>query len=339
MNMNDKPLASVIVVNYNGKQYLKRCMDSLLGQTYTKVEIILVDNGSSDGSIELVRESYPSVRVVENRENLGFAIANNIGIRAARGEFIATLNNDTEAMPGWIEAMVNAAVSSELIGMCASKMLFMKNPDVIDSTGLCISRSGACWDRGMFEHDNGQFTSTEEVFGPCAGAAIYKRKMLEEIGLFDEDFYAYMEDVDLAFRGRLAGWICIYAPEAIVYHVHGGTAGYGSDFTVYYGNRNIIWNAVKNYPMPLLITSLPFIIGRNLGVIPYYMFRGYCITILRSKIDAIKGIPRMFAKRKRLHSAGRKIEGFIKTWANMPRAAKDEAPGVISKGRNIGNVK
>jgi GT2 family glycosyltransferase len=339
MNADGMPMASVIVVNYNGKQYLKRCLDALLGQTYPSLEIILVDNGSSDGSVEFARACYPTVMVIENGENLGFAIANNIGIRIARGEFIATLNNDTEVMPGWIEAMVKVAASNEFVGMCASKMLFMKNPDIIDSTGLCISRSGACWDRSMFERDNGQFDKMEEVFGPCAGAAIYKRKMLEEIGLFDEDFFAYMEDVDLAFRGRLAGWKCIYVPDAVVYHVHGGTAGYGSDFTVYYGNRNIVWNAVKNNPVPLLITSLPFIIGRNLGVIPYYIFRGYSKTIIRSKIDAIKGIPGMFAKRKRVNSTRRKINGFIKTWASMPAVTEDDRPGAKSIADNIDIVK
>jgi GT2 family glycosyltransferase len=289
--------------------------------------------------VSLVKADYPSVRVIENEENLGFAKANNIGIRASTGDLVATLNNDTEAMPEWVEALASKVISGERVGMCASKMMFMKSPDVIDSAGVCISRSGACWDRGMFEHDSGQYGSVVEVFGPCAGAAIYKRKMLDEVGLFDEDFYAYMEDVDLAFRGRLAGWNCLYVPEAVVYHMHGGTAGYGSEFTVYYGNRNIIWNAVKNYPMTLLITSLPFIVGRNLGVIPYYMARGYSITILRSKIDAIKGIPVMLAKRRRVRQAGNGVNEFIKMWAELPKSRNGDMPGATSKDHNIGNVK
>ncbi len=317
-NQVTDPLVSVVVVNYNGLRFLRKCLDSLLAQTYKNMEIVLVDNGSKDGSTSLIKANYPSVRLIENEYNMGFSRANNIGIRSSGGEFVATLNNDTEAMPQWLEALVEAATSGDDVGMCASKMLFMARPGVLDSTGICISRSGACWDRGMFERDIGQYTSGE-VFGPCAGAALYKKKMLDETGLFDEDFFAYMEDVDLAFRGRLAGWKCMYVPEAVVYHFHGGTAGYGSEFTIYYGNRNIIWNVIKNYPMPLLLTALPFIICRNLAVIPYYTARGHGVTILRSKADAVKGIPGILNKRRKSLPAKRKIDGFIRTWAKLPR--------------------
>ena len=312
------PLVSVIVVNYNGLRFLQKCLDSLLAQSYKKAEIILVDNCSTDGSASFVKANYPSVRLIENEANLGFALANNIGIRASIGEMIATLNNDTEVTPQWLGSLVDAARHDDDVGMCASKMLFMKSPGIIDSTGICISRSGACWDRGMFEPDLGQYSSGE-VFGPCAGAALYRKKMLDETGLFDEDFFAYMEDVDLAFRGRLAGWKCVYVPEAVVYHFHGGTAGYGSEFTIYYGNRNIIWNAMKNYPLPMLLASLPFIIARNLAVIPYYAVRGHGLTILRSKADALKGIPAILDKRRNSSRAKRKTNGFILTWAKLPR--------------------
>jgi hypothetical protein len=171
-----------------------------------------------------VRKEFPSVRIIESRKNLGFAKGNNIGIKEARGELIATLNNDTEVTPRWLEELVSAMASNEKVGMCASKMLFMKDHGMINSTGICLSRSGTCWDRGIFEPDTGQYGSMEEVFGPCAGAALYRKSMLEEIGLFDEDFHAYVEDTDLAFRGRLAGWKCLYVPNAVVYHVHAGTS-------------------------------------------------------------------------------------------------------------------
>ena len=315
------PLVSIVVVNYNGLRFLRKCLDSLLAQTYKNAEIVLVDNCSRDGSVSFIKANYPSVRLIENEANLGFARGNNIGIQSSNGELIATLNNDTEATSQWLEALVEVATSHEDVGMCASKMLFMKSPGIIDSTGVCISRSGACWDRGMFERDSGQYAQGE-VFGPCAGAALYNKKMLDEIGLFDENFFAYMEDVDLAFRGRLAGWKCMYVPDAIIYHFHGGTAGYGSEFTIYYGNRNIVWNALKNYPASLLLTSLPFIIGRNLAVIPYYTVRGHGITILRSKIDAVKGIPGILHKRRKSLRTKRKIEGFIRTLAKLPRAGE-----------------
>jgi GT2 family glycosyltransferase len=184
----------------------------------------------------------------------------------------------------------------------------------INSTGICISRSGAAWDRGMFEQDLGQYDIREEVFGPCAGAALYRKVMLEEIGLFDEDFFLYMEDVDLAFRGRLAGWKCVYVPEAVVYHYHGGTAGYGSSLSVYYGNRNIIWYAIKDFPMRILITSLLFILTRNLAAIPYYCLRGQGKVILKSKLDGLRKRNNVIRK-----VPEKEIKKFIKTWCGIKR--------------------
>jgi GT2 family glycosyltransferase len=313
----NEPLVSVIVVNFNGRRYLDRCFTSLKAQTYGAYEVILVDNGSSDDSVEYAKKSFPWVRVIEAGENLGFARANNIGIRAAKGELLATLNNDTEATPGWLEALVGAMGSDARAGMCASKMLRMDDPAIIDSTGIMVSRSGACWDRGMFERDEGQYETMEEVFGPCAGAALYRKSALDDAGLFDEDFVSYMEDTDLAFRCRLEGWKCLYVPKAVVYHVHGGTAGYVSPYTVYYGNRNILWYPLKDFPLPLLLTSLPFMVGRSLAVIPYYVLKGHCTTILRAKLDALKGAPRMIGKRR--HAGRSDVGKFVRTWASIKK--------------------
>jgi GT2 family glycosyltransferase len=264
----DTPLVSIIIVNYNGLHFLESCLSSLTIQTYKKFEIVFVDNGSSDGSIGFVREHYPLIRIVETGKNLGFAGGTNAGIRVARGEFILTLNNDTIADPQFIENLVKPMASDSRLGMCASKMLF---PDGrINSTGVCISRSSAAWDRGIFEQDSGQYDKEVEVFGPCAGAALYQRAMLDEIGLFDEDFFIYMEDVDLAFRARLAGWKCRFIPSARVTHYRGGTTGIKSDLSIFYGNRNQLWNAIKNFPVRTLLISLPWIIGKNCAHIPYY---------------------------------------------------------------------
>lgn len=312
-------MISVVITNYNGRRYLPDCLSSLADQTYRDFETILVDNGSTDGSVEFVEENYPGVRIVRNRENQGFAGGTNAGIRAARGEYVLTLNNDTRAEPGFIEHLWNAMDIDPAVGMCAAKMLF---PDgSINSTGICISRSGAAWDRGMYEPDRGQYDRPDEVFGPCAGAALYRRKMLDEIGLFDEEFFCYMEDVDLAFRARLAGWACRYVPEARIYHHHGGTAGVGTEFAVYYGNRNVVWYVVKNFPSRLLITSIPWILGRNLAVIPYYAVKGRGRAIVRSKVDAVRGISRMFGKRStiRQNVPDSDIKRFIRTWSNIGR--------------------
>ncbi len=311
-------LISIVILNFNGKRYLDECLSALARQTHRDFEVIVVDNGSTDGSAEYLRTNFPWAKIIRNKENLGFAGGTNSGIRKATGDYIITLNNDTWADEHFIEHIIEPMFEKD-VGMCASKMLY---PDKrINSAGICISRSGAAWDRGMFEPDLGQYDLQEEVFGPCAGAALYRREMLEEIGLFDEDFFLYVEDVDLAFRGRLAGWRCIYVPLAKVYHHHGGTAGFGSDLSVYYGNRNIIWYAIKDFPDRLLITSLPFILARNLAAIPYYALRGQGAVILRSKLDALIGVPRMLRKRKEIV---RKISDpemgrFVKTWSCMKR--------------------
>ncbi len=326
-----QPLVSVIIVNFNGRAFLKKCLSSLMEQTYPSLEVIFVDNGSTDGSLEYVEKHFSKVKTLENGENFGFAKANNIGIRASSGDLIATLNNDTEASPCWIASLVTAMLSDDLVGMCASRMLFMRDPGMINSTGICISRSGACWDRGMFELDRGQY-SMGEVFGPCAGAALYRREMLDQVGLFDEDFFAYMEDADLAFRGRAAGWKCVFVPEASVYHYHSATSGYMSDFSVYHGNRNIVWNAVKNFQGLLLWSALPWIIGRSLAVIPYYTLHGHGKVALLSKLDAIKGIPRMLARRRPYGVKAAEVARFISIWADIPAAKESPSMGVQDRG-------
>jgi len=173
----------------------------------------------------------------------------------------------------------------------------------------------------MYEPDRGQYDRPDEVFGPCAGAALYRREMLDEVGLFDEDFFCYMEDVDLAFRARLAGWKCRYVPEARVYHHHGGTAGVGTDFAVYYGNRNVVWYVVKNFPLRLLVTSIPWILGRNLAVVPYYAVKGQGRAIVRSKVDAVRGIPGMLRKRSAIRRSVPEsdIRRFTQTWSTIGR--------------------
>jgi len=307
-------LVSVVIVNFNGKRFLQDCLSSILKQTYTSFEVILVDNASHDGSVEFVQEHFPLVKIFIQKENLGFAGGSNAGIREAHGEYILTLNNDTIVPPDFVSELVKPMMQDPSVGMCASKMVF---PDGrINSTAICISRSGAAWDRGMGEIDTGQYDTLEEIFGPCAGAALYRRSMLDEIGLFDEDFFLFMEDVDLAFRARLSGWKCMYVPTARVMHIHGGTANAGSDAAVYYGNRNILWYVVKNFPSRIFILSFPWILGRNCGVIPYYIALGKGPAILRAKTDSVKGLPHMIHKRKCINTNVQShiIERWLHVW-------------------------
>ena len=309
---------SVVVVNFNGKRFLDDCLSSLSVQTYRDYEVIVVDNASQDGSVEHIRSRFPWARIVENKVNLGSTGGNNSGIREAEGEYIVTLNNDTRVEKDFLERLAGP-MSDPSIGMCGSKMLYPNGK--INSTGLCLSRSGASWDRGESEEDRGQYDRQKEIFGACAGAALYRKKMLDEISLFDEDFFIFMEDIDLTLRARCAGWRCIYVPEAIAHHLHGATAGVGSDLTVYYGNRNIMWLPAKSYPLPFLITSLPWILGRNLMALAYYTLNGRGRVVLKAKWDGLLGLPKMMAKRKTIRRKvpWREVGKYIRTWAGSRR--------------------
>ncbi len=313
------PTITVIVVNYNGKRILADCLSSLARQNAVDFEVIVVDNGSTDGSDLDIPLHLPDARLIRLDRNLGYSAAVNRGIREAGGGYIFTLNNDTELHPDCIGELLSGTGVKGPVGMWATKMVF---PDgAINSTGICISRSGAAWDRGMFQPDIGQFEKPGDVFGPCGGAALYRKDMLADIGYFDEDFFLYMEDVDIAFRGRLAGWTCRYVPSAVVVHHHGGTAGYNTDLTIYYGNRNILWYVVKDVPLKILILYFPWILCRNCGVIPYYFVKGNGKSILRAKIDAVLGIRTMIKKRRsiRVTVPLSVIKQWINPWAGRSK--------------------
>ena len=203
------PTTTVIIPNWNGQHLLAPCLLALAAQTNQDREVVLVDNGSQDGSVEWVRSRFPTVRLLAQERNLGFAAAINQGILASNSRYVVTLNNDTEPEPNWLAALVSAAENDPTVGMCASKMLFADRPGIINSTGICLDRAGIAWDRRGGEPDDGREIEPVEVFGPCGGAALYRRAMLDQIGLFDEDFFAYLEDVDLAWRaGKQDGAAC-----------------------------------------------------------------------------------------------------------------------------------
>jgi GT2 family glycosyltransferase len=295
-----KRQASIIVVNWNGKRYLRECLSSLLTQTYSHYEIILVDNGSNDGSVDLVVERFPEVRIIKNGENLGFAAGNNVAIRVAQGDYIVTLNNDTRAEPDWLEELIKVVETDPKIGMCASKMLFYYHTGVLNSTGISLDIAGIAWDRRGGERDEGCEGEPVEIFGPCAGAALYRREMLDEVGLFDEDFFAYHEDVDLAWRARSRGWRCMYNPRAIVYHVHSGTGMEGSAFKNRLLGRNKIWTMVKNYPSPHIFLVLPLIAFYDLASVLYSLFKRQDKSPLQGRLASLRLLPEMLRKRSEI---------------------------------------
>ena len=248
--MNDQLLASVIIPNWNGARFLPTCLDALHRQTYPRFEAIVVDNASSDGSQALLRAGYPEVQLIELAENRGFAGGVNAGIRASQGEIIALLNNDTEAEPGWLDELVRGLQRHPEAGSAASKMLLFDQRDTLHSAGDTFGTDGLPANRGVWEKDSARFNREEFVFGGCGGAVACRRRMLEEIGLFDESFFLSCEDVDLAWRAQLAGWRCIYVPTAVVYHHLSATGG--GVTASYYTGRNTIWVLAKDVPGALL---------------------------------------------------------------------------------------
>lgn len=248
---------------------LRACLASLVRQEGVQFEIIVVDNGSVDGSVDMVRNefgnSHQPPRLILNRENAGFCAANNQGIRAARGEFIALLNNDAEAAPGWLAALERALAGRPDVGMAASKILVYEDPRRIDKVGHLIYPDGQNRGRGSGVLDEGQFERLEECLWPDGCAAMYRKEMLDRIGGFDEDFFAYGDDAELGLRARIAGWRCLYVPGAVVKHHRGATLGLQSGRRLELIERNRVLLAAKLFPWSLLWLNGAFYLARLLA--------------------------------------------------------------------------
>ena len=310
---------SVIIPNWNGKEFLKTCLDSLKTQTFREFKVILVDNGSTDGSIEFVRENYPEVKIVALDKNYGFAKGNNIGMEEALKneeiKYIALLNNDTEASPHWLGELTQALNNNSDIGFCASKILRFYNRQIIEEAGHAFCRYGFAYKLGVGEEDKGQYDNSRMVFSACAGAAIYRKSMIEEIGLFDEDFFAYFEDLDLDFRAQLRGYKCLYVPMAVVYHIGGGTAKWGSTEHIYFCSRNRITVLLKNMPLSLLLKNLLGILWIELkDTIAGCIFLGpYRKMMLKGKMDALWQLPKISKKRRKIQRSRKVSNKYIES--------------------------
>lgn len=242
-------MISIIIPNYNGEHFLPGCLDSIYSQDFTDFEVIFVDNCSTDQSVLLVRQRYPRVKVIENNYNRGFAGGGNDGVSYSSGDYLLFLNTDTILSPDFLSVIIFSARSKPEYGMYAPKILF---PDgVLQAAGCYASLSGSSWERGK-DTDNGLLNYPGEVFGPYGAAAFFSREVIEMTGGFDEDFFLYVEETDLAFRARLLGYRCWYEPKAVVFHYHGGTTGKSSDMALYYLHRNTLWYVLKDYPIFLL---------------------------------------------------------------------------------------
>lgn len=296
-------LLSVIIPHWNGKEFLPDCLNALYGQTYPHIEIIIVDNASHDGSQDYIKSEHPQVHLIELDHNTGFTGACNAGMRVARGEFICLLNNDTAVDPDWAAEVVKAFGQSPNIGSVASKMMLFNQRDHIHTAGDFFTVDGQAGNRGVWEKDDGQYDREEYVFGACGGSSVYRRTMLDQIGLLDHDFFFLLEDIDLSWRAQIAGWQCLYTPSAIVYHHLSATGG--GVTASYYNGRNLIFVLVKNYPIELWRKYRWAILRRQWSLF-YEALRAWRGEAARARLRGIlaglRGIPMMLRKRKAIQA-------------------------------------
>ncbi|WP_144940569.1 glycosyltransferase family 2 protein [Paenibacillus sp. 32O-W] len=324
------PLVSVVIVNYNGEKFLEECLLSVFNQSYKKIEIVVLDNNSTDNSVHLLKEYSARINLITSKENLGFARGNNVAIRKCSGKYVALLNNDAVARPDWLEKVVAIMEGNPALGSAACKIISYNNRSVMDSAGLLLTNDGMSRGKGR-EEGVDSFNETREILIPSGCAAIYRKKALDEVGLFDEDFFCYCEDTDLGLRLQLFGWRCIFVADSIVYHRYSETAGKFSPFKAYLVERNHFWVVMKNYPGYLLWLNPFFTIKRYIFQIKSLLknegttaelARDVSIfkiiqIMLKSHIDTWKNIIPMMNKRKFIQkNKVIKVKQF-KEWLNL----------------------
>jgi GT2 family glycosyltransferase len=302
--MQSLPPVSVIIVTWNSKKYLPVCLEHLLAQTLHDFEVILVDNGSEDGTLDGLHEKYLSLNLQIHRlsSNRGFAAANNIGASLARGQWLALLNADAFPHSDWLEQLLKAVDDNSEFSFFASRQLQANKPELLDGAGDAYHVSGLAW-RQYFGYPADQFgLVSREVFSACAAAALYSRDAFLSVGGFDEDFFSYYEDVDLSFRLRLQGSRCLYVPDAVVKHVGSASAGARSDFSLYHWQRNLIWSFVQNMPSALMWRALPLHILANIIFQIHFILRGHGAVLWKAKVDALRGLSLALRKRRKIQS-------------------------------------
>ena len=265
---------SVVIPNFNGIAFLDSVLASLEGQTLNNFEVILVDNGSTDGSCSFVTANYPWVHLIELSENFGFCGAVNAGIRAAKAPYVLLLNNDTEVKEDFVEEMLAAIRRHKNAFSCGARMVQYHDRDKLDDVGNYYCALGWSFARGRGK-DIHAYETEDRIFSACAGAAIYRKKILEKIGYFDEEHFAYLEDTDIGYRARIYGYENWYAPKAIVYHVGSGTSGSRyNQFKTRYSSRNNIYLIYKNMPLLQIILNLPFLVAGFLVKFLFFAVKG-----------------------------------------------------------------
>lgn len=274
--MTKKPLVSIIIVNWNGLKYFRYCLPSLTKIDYPNYEIILVDNGSSDGSIGYIKKYFPKVKIIRNKNNLGFAEANNKGIRKAQGKYILFLNNDTKIKPDFLSKLVLELDDDPRNAAVQAKILLMNEPKLLDSIGSFLTWSGFLTHFGYRQRDKKDLDKKREIFSAMGACLLFKREVLKEIGLFDKDFFAYFEETDLCWRAWLAGYKILYIPESVIYHQKGATVSQlANSFVIYHSFKNRICSLIKNLEAKNLVWILPIhFVFCSLVILKYLLING-----------------------------------------------------------------
>lgn len=302
----EAPLLTVAVLSYDGRHLLESIMPSLARQSFRDFEVVVVDNGSRDDTMAWLGEHWPQAQIVSLPENIGVSAALNVCARAGRGDLVGLFNNDLELDAACLGELVGALREHPEAGWAGVKLRDFEQRDVIDGAGDVFTWAATGGRRGHGERDVGQYDEPRAIFGACGGAALYRRKALEQVGDFDEDFFAFYEDVDWNLRAQLAGLSCRYVPTAVVYHMGSATIGKGlSDFTRYHLWRNTLWIIVKDLPAGSLLRHSPqLVLGQltNLAVALRDRKLGIWLRVWR---DALRGLPRALHKRRQVQARRR----------------------------------
>jgi GT2 family glycosyltransferase len=291
---------TAVVLNYNGRELLEEMLPTLFEQRYENFDVVVVDDGSVDDSIRYLRESWPQVQVIVNSTNRGVAVSLNRGIEAARGEYVALLNNDLELDSGWLAALVNALEHHPRAAAATGKLLDFYRRDVFEAAGDLMRWSGMSDHHGQGNHDRLLYQEPAKIFSPCAGAALYRRSAFTDVGLFDEDFFAYLEDIDWGFRAQLAGYEILYEPTAVAYHKRGATTGRRAGYFKALQRRNTVLVVLKNYPAKAVLRHLPKIIAFQLVLLLASFRDGILHLHLRELCKATRLLPGMLHKRREI---------------------------------------
>jgi len=303
--------AAVIIVNWNGKHLLYETLHALEAQTFKAFRTIVVDNGSTDGSNEYLRQEFPNVKIIALGRNTGFSYANNTAILKNDDlSFSVLLNNDAVPARNWLENLIKALDHNPQAGFAASKMLYYDNPFRIDRVGDGYTNAGVGKLRGRGKPAS-CYSRPEWIFGACAGAAIYRTEAIKKAGLFDTDFFLINEDVDLSFRLQSLGYRCLYVPDAVVYHKASSTIVHDSSISVFYGHRNLEWVYLKNLPYSMILKTLPIHLVYIALAFAYFITKGHGRTYINAKIDAMAGVPKMLKKRREIQTQRRVTPRYL----------------------------